>query len=105
TEIFHAGQRIRRCAVVGRIKFAHFVVSLWAMGNNTRSVEVTVVPPTVAPLGGDDKYATAAPASVDSRISDAPQYLDGFHIKRIDHGKRISLHIHAVQYNEHRLVE
>src|SRR5690606_32672069 len=59
TEILHAGQRVCRGAVVGRIKLAHFVISLRAMGNDTRGIEVAAIPFTITPLGGDNEHTPA----------------------------------------------
>src|SRR3546814_19702028 len=79
--------------------------SLWAMGNDTGGIESTVRPPAVAPLGGNDEYATATPTSVNGRIAYAAQHFNGFHIRWTDHGKRVPLHIHTIQYHLHRLVK
>src|SRR3546814_6400247 len=74
------------------------------MGNDTGGIEITVIPPAVAPLGGNDEYATATPTSVNGRIAYAAQHFNGFHIRWTDHGKRVPLHIHTIQYHLHRLV-
>src|SRR3546814_17541352 len=90
-QIFHPRHRIRRGAIVRCVKLAHFIIPLWAMGNDTGGIEITVTPPAVAPLGGNAEYATATPTSVNGRLAYAAQHFNGFHIRWTDHAKRVKI--------------
>src|SRR5690606_24133400 len=85
TQIFHTCQGVYRSAVVWRVKLAHGVISLWAMGNHARRIAIAAKATAIAPFGGDDDYPTASHTTVYRCIADTPQYFNSLHVKHIDH--------------------